>query len=251
MLQDLRYAGRVILQGKAWSAMVVLSLALGIGANTALFSATNGLLLRKLPVEDPDTLVRLRHVGRNRMSNNVSEYGNITRPPEVENIGSTVSYAVYQELRNGQSDADRSRGRRPTQLGQRCRRRQRRNRDGIHRIRQLSPTAWRASDSSAAPCFLRTTGRTRRRWRRSARSIWTRRFGNDPAIVGKHDPREQHARDHRRRPAAGVHRRAARDQRGARPDVPARARSRSQPAGSRTCRARRRVCSSRPTTGCR
>ncbi|MET0212223.1 MAG: hypothetical protein ABW292_04430, partial [Vicinamibacterales bacterium] len=100
MRQDLRYAGRVILQGKAWSAMVVLSLALGIGANTALFSATNGLLLRKLPVEDPDTLVRLRHVGRNRMSNNTSEYGNISRPPGIENIGSTVSYAVYQELRN-------------------------------------------------------------------------------------------------------------------------------------------------------
>ena len=80
MLQDLRYAVRVILQGKAWSAMVVLSLALGIGANTALFSATNGLLLRKLSVEDPDTLVRLRHVGRNRMANNVSEYGNIASP---------------------------------------------------------------------------------------------------------------------------------------------------------------------------
>ncbi len=99
MLQDLRYAVRVILQGKAWSAMVVLSLALGIGANTALFSATNGLLLRTLPVDHPDALVRLRHVGRNRMSNNTSEYGNITRPPGVENVGSTVSFAVYQELR--------------------------------------------------------------------------------------------------------------------------------------------------------
>src|SRR5688572_8984241 len=98
MLQDLRYAGRVLLQGKAWSAMVVLSLALGIGANTALFSATNGLLLRKLPVEDPDTLVRFRHVGRNRMANNVSEYGNITRGPG-EDAGSTVSYRVFEELR--------------------------------------------------------------------------------------------------------------------------------------------------------
>ena len=83
MLQDLRYAVRVILQGKGWSAMVVLSLALGIGANTALFSATNGLLLRTLAVDHPDALVRLRHVGRNRMSNNTSEYGNITRPPGV------------------------------------------------------------------------------------------------------------------------------------------------------------------------
>ena len=55
--------------------MVVLSLALGIGANTALFSAVNGLALRALPVDDPGSLVRLRHVGRNEMSQNVSEYG--------------------------------------------------------------------------------------------------------------------------------------------------------------------------------
>ena len=99
MLQNLRYAVRVLLQGKAWSAMVVLSLALGIGANTALFSATNGLLLRKLPVQDPDTLVRLRHIGRNRMANNVSEYGNVTRPPGVDSAGSTVSNSLFQELR--------------------------------------------------------------------------------------------------------------------------------------------------------
>ena len=50
MLQDLRYAVRVLLQGKTWSAMVVLSLALGIGANTALFSATNGETRKELDV---------------------------------------------------------------------------------------------------------------------------------------------------------------------------------------------------------
>jgi predicted permease len=98
MLQDLRYAARVLLQGKAWSAMVVVSLALGIGANTALFSATNGLLLRKVPIEDPDSLVRLRHLGRNRMANNVSEYGNVANDPG-EQAGSTFSYPLYLQLR--------------------------------------------------------------------------------------------------------------------------------------------------------
>lgn len=98
MLHDLRYAARVILQGKAWSAMVVLSLALGIGANSTLFSATNGLLLRKLAVDDPDSLVRLRHVGLNQMATDINEYGFITGS-EPGRAGSTVSYAIYEELR--------------------------------------------------------------------------------------------------------------------------------------------------------
>jgi predicted permease len=97
MLQDLRYAARVLLQGKAWSAIVVLSLALGIGANTALFSATNGLLLRKVPIDDPDSLVRLRHYGRNRMANNVSEYGNVGGTPD-QPAGSTFSYPLFLHL---------------------------------------------------------------------------------------------------------------------------------------------------------
>ena len=97
MFKDLRYAIRVLLHGKTWSAMVVLSLALGIGANTALFTATNGLLLRKLPVEDPDSLIRLRHIGRNRMANNISEYGSMAAAGEP--AGSTFSYPMFIELR--------------------------------------------------------------------------------------------------------------------------------------------------------
>jgi len=46
MLKDLRHALRMLLCAKGWTAVVVMSLALGIGANTALFSAVNGLLER-------------------------------------------------------------------------------------------------------------------------------------------------------------------------------------------------------------
>src|SRR5262245_18682538 len=45
MLKDLRHALRMLLRAKGWTTVVVTSLALGIGANTALFSAVNGLLL--------------------------------------------------------------------------------------------------------------------------------------------------------------------------------------------------------------
>ncbi len=58
MLADLRLAARMLLKAKGWTAVVLVSLALGTGANTALFSAVNGLMLRKLAVDSPDRLVR-------------------------------------------------------------------------------------------------------------------------------------------------------------------------------------------------
>jgi hypothetical protein len=97
MLQDVRYALRVLWQSKGWTAMVVLSLALGIGANTALFSAINGLVLRELPVEDPDSLVRLTRVGRNEMANSTSDYGTLTRQND-EDTRASFSYPMYQQL---------------------------------------------------------------------------------------------------------------------------------------------------------
>ena len=93
MLKDLRYSARLLMRSKGWTAMVVLSLALGIGANTALFSAVNGLALRTLPVGDPGSLVRFRHVGQNEMSQNVSEYGAVARPGGTR-VGTTFSYPI-------------------------------------------------------------------------------------------------------------------------------------------------------------
>ena len=75
MVRDLRHAVRVLLKAKGWSAVVLLSLALGIGANTALFSAVNGLLFKTIPVTDPHALVRLRWAGPNDMLRDVLAYG--------------------------------------------------------------------------------------------------------------------------------------------------------------------------------
>src|SRR5688572_6840188 len=98
MLKDLRHAVRMLLQAKGWTAVVVLSLALGIGANTALFSAVNGLLLTKLNVSDPDTLVRLRWFGENDMVTSSSDYGSVQRGPDGLNVRTTFSYPMYQQF---------------------------------------------------------------------------------------------------------------------------------------------------------
>ena len=55
--QDLRYGARILLKSPAYTAIAVAALALSIGANTAVFSATNTLLLRPLPLKDLDRLV--------------------------------------------------------------------------------------------------------------------------------------------------------------------------------------------------
>src|SRR5437879_5169991 len=61
-MKDLKFAFRQLLKNPGFTAVAVLTLALGIGANTAIFTLIDAVLLKKLPVEEPDRLVLFRAV---------------------------------------------------------------------------------------------------------------------------------------------------------------------------------------------
>src|SRR5215475_6715992 len=60
VIQDLRYAFRMLARNPAFTAIATLSLALGIGVNTSIFSLVNAALLKPLPVDRPEQIISLR-----------------------------------------------------------------------------------------------------------------------------------------------------------------------------------------------
>src|SRR3984893_645922 len=75
--QDLRYGARVMLKHPGISFVVVLALALGIGANTAIFSVVNAVLLRPLPYDEADRMVFLTEISKTMDEISIS-YPNFT-----------------------------------------------------------------------------------------------------------------------------------------------------------------------------
>ena len=81
LFRDLRYGVRMLLKSKVFTTVAVLSLALGIGANTAIFSLINAVLMKRLPVQDPKQLVLLTIADRG-------------------SSGASFSYPLYEQFRD-------------------------------------------------------------------------------------------------------------------------------------------------------
>lgn len=92
--QDVRYGARMLVKAPGFTAVAVLTLALGIGANTAIFSLIDGILMRALPVQDARTLVVLKWSARNKPQvHDSSSYGDCPTNYSDQGPSSSCSFS--------------------------------------------------------------------------------------------------------------------------------------------------------------
>jgi putative ABC transport system permease protein len=163
-MQDLRYGLRVLAKNPVFTAVGVLTLALGIGANTAIFSVVNELLLRPLPFRDPERLIMLWEVTPEGRHQNTTSRANFRAWREQSTAFEAMAAFSDQRL-NLTGDRE------PEEVS----------------VQLATPELFQVL--GVEPILGRTLseedGRARSAGVVLGYGIWQRRFGGDPQIVGK------------------------------------------------------------------
>ena len=166
LLQDMRYGLRVLWKSPGFTIVAVLSLALGVGANTAIFSIVNAVLLRSLPFSHPDRLVKIvannRGVGAQDIGLSV---------PELDDLRSRAG--VFEQVTATQGGpTNLTGGERPQHL----------------ELLEVSPNYFSMLGTSAHIGRVFGPGDEAQGFAEAAvisDSLWARGFGRDPGVLGR------------------------------------------------------------------
>ena len=111
MLADLRYALRALRKSPGFTAVALLTLALGIGANSAIFSVVNGVLLRPLPYREPERLVVVNHSYPSlKLEASVSAAGFVDYRDRARSFRGVAAHTWWQPNLTGRGDPERVSG---------------------------------------------------------------------------------------------------------------------------------------------
>jgi putative ABC transport system permease protein len=166
LLQDIRYGLRMLLKHKGFAAVAILALALGVGANTAIFSLVNGVLLRPLPFPDAERIVFFE--GRN-LAQGITD-SNISFPDFVDWSQQSDLFAASSAYYTGNSNlaAEGAEPERVPRAGVTS---------GFFAVLGVQPALGRAfvpEDDKPDTVTVAII----------SHGLWKRRFGSDPGIIG-------------------------------------------------------------------
>ena len=164
LLQDLRYGLRMLVQSPGFTAMGVLTLALAIGANAAIFSVVKAVLLRALPFQNADRLVMVRETLKNEGTNPVSLANFRDWQKQNSVFEKMAAYSDAEFIVSGQDHSERIFGEEVT--------------ENYFEILGIAAVRGRV--------FLPAENRTPRKDAVAliGYGLWQRRFGSDPNVVG-------------------------------------------------------------------
>ena len=167
--QDLRYGARMLWKNPGFTLVVVLALALGIGANTAIFSVVNAVLLRPLPFEQPEQLVLVwethpfgRQLGYEHLPGSTANFTDLRRRSDV--FSELAALDSWSAVLTGSNEPERLTGVKTSA--------------NLFTLLRMNPAHGRG--------FVADEDRPgNNRVVVVSHGLWQRRFGGDPSLVGK------------------------------------------------------------------